>query len=159
MSELRVRRATLDDLHRIVEFTIAQVHEGEGAIKGRELLQQGIERALSDESLSLYWVLVDDNDVPVGCTSATREWSNWNNGFYWWVQSMFVDGSHRGMGGMNKLLDAIKQEMAKQGGVQLRIYLNKDNRAAKSAYERSGFQRSVYEVMVMLDDTPDRGDA
>lgn len=150
---LRVRRATSVDLPSLVEFTIAQVHEGEGKIKGREVIERGIQLGLSDEQMGYYWVLVNEQDVPVGFASATRTWSDWNAGYYWWVEGMYVSLDRRGIGGMRMLLETIHNEMLSQDGIELRIYVNKDNRAAKRAYERSGFRLSVYEVMVMVEDS------
>lgn len=153
MSDLTVRRATEDDLPKLIEFVLAQVKEGEGAIKSEEVVSLGIRRALIDDSLAMYWVLVDEADIPVGCASVTREWSNWNAGYYWWMQSLYIGREQRGKGGMAMVIDAIKAEMIYQGGLELRLYVNKDNLPAKAAYERNNFYTSVYEVMVLADET------
>lgn len=150
---LQVRRARQDDLPYIVDFTVAQVYEGEAARKSRETVERGVRIGLNDPSIISYWVLVDENDTPVGTTSACKDWSDWNAGFYWWVQSLYIAPAHRRQGGMALLIEAIRQEMDADDGLQLRIYVNKDNRAAKAAYERCGFGMSVYEVMAMFDDT------
>lgn len=146
---LRVRRAIESDLDALVTFTTSQVRESEGAIKGPDVVQLGIRRALQDEELAMYWVLVDESDNPVGCASALKEWSDWNAGYYWWLQSMYVSADQRGKGGMALLIDAVKSEMMYQGGIELRLYVNKDNIQAKQAYERYRFKQSVYEVMVL----------
>ena len=148
MSELKVRRATEADLPELVSFVLAQVKESEGAIKSEEVVTLGIKRALADEKLAIYWVLVNAADKPVGAASVTREWSDWNAGYYWWMQSLYVMPTSRGKNDMALLIDAIKAEMMRQEGLELRIYVNKDNQAAKAAYGRSNFYLSVYEVMV-----------
>lgn len=150
---MHVRRATPADLDDLLEFTIRQLQEGEGAIKGREVVRRGIEQALEDESLTLYWVLLGDGaEEPAGCAAAVKQWSDWNAGFYWWLQSMFIAPAHRGKGGMKMLVDEIREEMHRQDGIQLRLYVNKDNKQAKSAYERCNFSHSVYEIMMLIED-------
>ena len=148
---MQVRAANIDDLDVLVEFTTRQVRESEGAIKAAGTIRDGIGQALADSSLSLYWILEVDGAV-VGSASALRTWSDWNAGYYWWLQSMYLEPEHRGQGGMRKLVDAIKTAMVAESGLELRIYLNKDNEAAIAAYTAAGFQKSVYEIMVWVDD-------
>ena len=62
---------------------------------------------------------------------------------------MYIEPDHRGQGGMALLIDAVKSEMMYQGGLELRLYVNKDNVQGKQAYERYRFRMSVYEVMVL----------
>jgi len=81
-------------------------------------------------------VLVDDHDNPVGSVSALKEWSDWNAGYYWWLQSMYLSPKQRGKGRMTHLLDAVKYEMEQQKGLELRLYVHEDNRAAIRAYEK-----------------------
>ncbi|MBR3859526.1 MAG: GNAT family N-acetyltransferase [Bacteroidaceae bacterium] len=33
--------------------------------------------------------------MPVGSLMLTREWSDWNNQWYWWIQSVYVTPEHR----------------------------------------------------------------
>lgn len=151
MQTLTVRRANEGDLEHLVKFTVDQVKEAEGAIKSEGVVSLGVRKALLDDSLAMYWVLVDDNDVPVGSASVSRDWSDWNAGYYWWLQSMYVSAGFRGQRGMAKLILAIKTQMQQDGGLELRLYVNKDNESAKAAYEHNGFRQSVYEVMVQDD--------
>jgi ribosomal protein S18 acetylase RimI-like enzyme len=93
--------------------------------------------------------LVDESDNPVGSVSALKEWSDWNAGYYWWIQSMYLTPNQRGKGRMSMLLDAVKSEMANQNGLELRLYVHKDNRSAIKAYEKSNFTHSDYKIMVL----------
>lgn len=148
---MKVRKAVLDDLPFLVNFTAEEAKEAEGSIKIPETLEKGIQVALRDPSIATYWVLVDDNNTPVGSVSAVREWSDWNAGYYWWIQSMFLSKQQRGKGRMSMLLDAVKQEMKEQKGLELRLYVHKDNRTAVRAYQNSHFSKSDYEIMILSD--------
>ncbi|HHX8564917.1 TPA: GNAT family N-acetyltransferase [Vibrio diabolicus] len=146
---MKVRKAVLDDLPYLVNFTSEEAREAEGSIKIPETLEKGILVALRDPSIATYWVLVDENDTLVGSVSAVREWSDWNAGYYWWIQSMFLSKSQRGKGRMSLLLDAVKHEMKVQKGLELRLYVHKDNCTAVRAYQNAHFSKSDYEIMIL----------
>jgi hypothetical protein len=74
--DLKVRRARLSDLEKLILFAFEEAKEAEGIEKVPATLRIGIETALNDENIALYWVLVDESDEPVGNVSALREWSN-----------------------------------------------------------------------------------
>ncbi|EJE4187015.1 TPA: GNAT family N-acetyltransferase [Vibrio parahaemolyticus] len=126
-----------------------EAREAEGSIKIPETLEKGILVALRDPSIATYWVLVDENNTPVGSVSAVREWSDWNAGYYLWIQSMFLSKSQRGKGRMSLLLDAVKHEMKVQKGLELRLYVHKDNCTAVRAYQNAHFSKSDYEIMIL----------
>lgn len=42
----------------------------------------------------IYWV-ARIGEMPVGSLMLTREWSDWNNQWYWWIQSVYVTPEHR----------------------------------------------------------------
>jgi GNAT superfamily N-acetyltransferase len=132
-----------------VAFTAEEAREAEGNIKIPVTLEKGIKKALEDESVAIYWVLVDDNDKPVGSVSALKEWSDWNAGYYWWIQSMYLAPSQRGKDRMAILLDAVKSEMELQQGLELRLYVHEENNAAIRAYQKSDFVHSKYKIMTL----------
>ncbi|GAM71568.1 acetyltransferase [Vibrio sp. JCM 19236] len=146
---MHVRKAVLTDLPYLVTFTAEEAIEAEGSIKIPETLEKGILAALEDPAIATYWVLVDEENTPVGSVSAVKEWSDWNAGYYWWIQSMFLSKSYRGKGLMALLLDAVKHEMLLQKGLELRLYVHKDNHTAVNAYKKVNFSKSDYEIMVL----------
>lgn len=144
---MNIRKAELKDLSYLVDFTLEEAREAEGVIKIQETLSLGIETALKDNKIAAYWVLVDEEDHPVGSVSVVKEWSDWNAGYYWWIQSMYLKPEYRGKRLMALLVETVKKEMFVQGGLELRLYVHKSNTVAKKAYEKSGFIYSDYEMM------------
>lgn len=139
----------MGDLPTLVEFTSQEAMEAEGSAKAPERLEKGILAALEDDTLAMYWVLVHPSGEAMGSISALTEWSDWNAGFYWWIQSMYIVPGQRGKGYMTQLLNAVKSEMQKQDGLELRLYVHRDNKKAIRAYEKAAFERSPYEIMVL----------
>ena len=144
-----IRKATLDDIETLIEFTDEEAKEAEGIRKIPKTLEQGIKAALEDNSKSIYWVIVDENNVPFGNVSALKEWSDWNAGYYWWIQSMYISSGFRGKGYIQMLIDAVQQEMKIESGLELRLYVHHTNKQAIKAYEKIGFVKSGYEVMII----------
>ena len=146
---MKVRKANLKDLKFLIEFTNNEAMEAEGITKSPQKLKAGISSALGDENKAIYWVLVNTSEIPVGSVSALKEWSDWNSGYYWWIQSMYIDPAYRGKNYMSLLLSAVIQEMDKQNGHELRLYVHKKNQAAIKAYKKSNFRESNYKIMVL----------
>ena len=49
---------------------------------------------------------------------------------------MYLSPSHRGKGYMSILLKTVKSEVKQQQGLELRLYVHKNNVAAVKAYEK-----------------------
>lgn len=145
----QIRKAVMNDIDSLIEFSVEEAKEAEGLNKVSETLRAGITAALNDSSKATYWVIVDENDRPFGNVSALKEWSDWNAGYYWWIQSMFLSPRYRGKGYLKLLINAVKSEMKRENGLELRLYVHKNNKVAIRAYEKVGFVSSNYDVMIL----------
>ena len=142
-----VRKATLADLPTLVDFTSKEAEEAEGVAQDLTRLETGVKAALEDHSLATYWILTDEANAPVGSVSALKEWSDWNAGFYWWIQSLYIVPEQRGKGHLKTLLNTVEAEMRSQKGLELRLYVHQDNKRAIRAYEKTGFEASPSKIM------------
>jgi len=82
----------------------------------------------------------------------TMEWSDWRDGLFWWIQSVFVTKEFRRQGVYKAMYEKI-QTMAESEPdvIGFRLYVEKDNRVARNVYETLGMQESdyrLYEVLV-----------
>lgn len=151
---LKVRRGRLDDLPHLVQNTLMEAKESEDAEIDLNKLERGIRLPLEDTNIAMYWVLVDEEDVPVGNVSVTKEWSDWNAGYYWWIQTIFIRQEYRGLGCVKVLVSILEKEMKAQGGVELRLYVHRDNERARRAYKKVNFELSRYEMMNLVPTNP-----
>lgn len=62
---------------------------------------------------------------------------------------MYIVPDQRGKGYVAQLLNAVINEMERQNGLELRLYAHQDNKKAIKAYEKSGFKKLPYEIMVL----------
>jgi len=78
----------------------------------------------------------------------TYEWSDWRNGQFWWIQSVYVLPSARRSGVFRALYDHIDALARNTSGViGLRLYVEADNVAARRTYEHCGMHDGGYRVM------------
>ncbi len=147
----KVRKANIYDLDKLVEFTISEANEAEGIFLSMKNVQGGIKAGLEDDSIARYWVLENEKEQLVGNVSVVKEWSDWNSGYYWWIQSMFITPEHRGKGLINMLLKEVKTAAICENAIDLRLYVHKENKRAIRAYKKEGFRDSDYNIMIMTD--------
>ena len=146
---LDIRRAKSADLESLVSFAVAEAREAEGIKKDSERVRQGVATALKDDSIAMYWVLEINNTGVIGSVSIVKEWSDWNSGYYWWIQNMYILPEFRGKGLMQQLIQALKEAARNEGALELRLYVHKNNAQAISAYQKVGFFDADYRIMTM----------
>jgi GNAT superfamily N-acetyltransferase len=146
--ECSLRRAAVSDLETIVTFTVAEAREAEEVELERAVVRRGVEAGLRDPSVSTYWVAESSDGEVIASISAVREWSNFNGGYYWWIQSLFIEPVHRGSGLVDLLLDKVAEEARASGAIDLRLYAHGANRRALEAYHRCGFSEAPYVIML-----------
>ena len=75
----------------------------------------------------------------------TSEWSDWRNGDWWWIQSVYVAPEHRRRGvyaALYRHVEALAR--ATPGVVGLRLYVEKDNANAQRTYAALGMVDAGY---------------
>jgi GNAT superfamily N-acetyltransferase len=143
---INIRRASLTDLVTIVKFNAAMGYETEELPLDLIVLRKGVHNILSDESKGFYVVAELEGKV-VGQTMITFEWSDWRNGFFWWIQSVYVLPEFRRAGVFKKLYKEIyEMAAADKNGCGLRLYVERKNERAKKAYENLGMLHSHYDM-------------
>lgn len=147
MPAYHIRPAIPADLDTLVRFTQAQALDAEGIDLPAESVRRGVQTGLQNPDIARYWLAVDESDRPVGAASVVREWSDWHGGWYWWVQSLYVDPAHRGRGVAGRLLEAIRAAAQEAAALDLRLYVHAENEVAIRAYRRYGFEHAPYRVM------------
>ncbi len=148
-NDFRVRRANYSDLERLVSFAIAEAEEAEKTARPSGLIREGVRVGLTEDSIAMYWVLEDGEGEIIGNVSVVKEWSNWNAGYYWWIQSLFLLPEFRGKGLLGTLLEAVKGAARQEDAVDLRLYVHIGNERAIKAYRKSGFSELDYRIMTM----------
>ncbi|OJW15836.1 MAG: GNAT family N-acetyltransferase [Planctomycetales bacterium 71-10] len=145
-----IRDADPADLDAIVEYNGRLAAETESKRLDPNVLREGVARALADPDRLRYWVAESAGRV-IGQTAITREWSDWRNGWLWWLQSVYVHADHRGRGVFKALYGHIRDEALAAGDViGIRLYVEHENHRARESYRALGLADAGYSVLEEL---------
>ena len=150
MSEISIRPATPDDLDIIIDFSARLAAESEGLDLDREVLAAGIGSALEDSSKAQYFLAETAGEV-AGQLMITYEWSDWRNGMFIWIQSVYVRAENRRKGVFKALYDHVIELASSPGYCGVRLYVHDGNTSARETYLRLGMVEPGYTVL----ETPD----
>jgi ribosomal protein S18 acetylase RimI-like enzyme len=143
---LSIRKAEARDADTIAGFNSAMALETEGKLLLPERVGAGVRRLLNDSSLGFY-VVAESAGRVVGCLMVTNEWSDWRNGLFWWIQSVYIEPGSRRQGVYRRLYDFIRGEARADPGIcGFRLYVEKDNAAAQKTYGSLGMSPTDYLV-------------
>ena len=145
-SSIVVRDARASDLSFIVEGNRLMALESEGKPLDVDVLTRGVQRALDDPLRGRYLVAEADGQV-VGQLLVTREWSDWRDGWFWWIQSVYVATEFRRKGVYRSLYLHLHDEAKDTSDVcGLRLYVERENQIAISTYESFGMVDAGYHL-------------
>lgn len=138
-----ISKGSITDIEAITDFQIAMALESEGTSLDRDVVSKGVSSVMEDESKGIY-IVAKESDIAIGSVMITREWSDWNNAWYWWIQSVYVMPEYRGRG-VFKAMYAKVRELAEQQNVsQIRLYVDRTNTVAQRIYEKLGMAECHY---------------
>ena len=141
---LCLRRAVPADAPTIVEFNLRLAQESEGKTLDPATLAPGVAAGLADENKALYFV-AEDNSAIVGQLMLTREWSDWRNGWIWWIQSVYVRKEDRRRGVFRSLYEHVYQVASQDPEIiGLRLYVERENLVAQQTYLGLGMEQTSY---------------
>ena len=104
-------------------------------------------RALLEDPAKGTYLIAETNGTAIGQLLITYEWSDWRNGNFWWIQSLYVVESFRGKGVFRALFQRVHElAKARPEVCGLRLYMDADNARARQAYHRLGWQPTRYEL-------------
>lgn len=148
---LSLRKAVPADAASISRFNQAMALETEGKSLIPQLVDAGVRRLVGEPALGFYVVAAASDGRIVGCLLVTQEWSDWRNGLFWWIQSVFIEAPWRRRGVYRRLYAFVRELAACDPQVcGFRLYVEKDNIAAQRTYEALGMTATDYLVYEQL---------
>jgi ribosomal protein S18 acetylase RimI-like enzyme len=143
---LQIRRGTPADAPQVVEFNRLMALETEGKTLDPVVLTRGVEAGLADPHKAVYF-LAEEGGRVLGQMMITTEWSDWRNGWLWWIQSVYVAPQTRRQGVFRALYEHAHHAACQDPLViGLRLYVERENRAAQQTYLRLGMEQTPYLV-------------
>lgn len=148
--EYNISKGASADINAIAQFQVDMAKESEDLQLDMPTVIKGVTAVVEDPSKGLYFVARDGNK-PIGSLMLTKEWSDWNNSWYWWIQSVYVAPDYRRQGVFTALYHAVYDAAKEEKVCQIRLYVDKTNTRAQSTYQKLGMHEShylMYETLV-----------
>jgi len=143
---IKIREASKSDVRAIVHNNLRLALESEGIRLDEQVVRKGVDAVISDPMRGFYLVAEDGGEI-VGQCLVTPEWSDWRDGYFWWIQSVYVEKEMRNRGILSMIFERVHELAEKRGIVGIRLYVDRENMVAISAYERLGMIKSRYLMM------------
>ncbi len=115
------------------------------SMRRREFLAAGVALNLGAAAA----LLAEQGGVILGQISITFEWSDWRNGWFWWVQSVYVRPEFRRRGVYRALYKYLQTLATQDPSIcGFRLYVERDNVRAQATYRTAGMDETRYIVPV-----------
>ena len=139
LDHLNVRLARPEDAAMIASFSAAMALETEGRHLDRDRLHHGTIALLHSPDRGFFLVAeleqADDRRL-LGQLMITYEWSDWRNGVFWWIQSVYVDPAWRRQGVFRRMHETVMASAkTSQKVCGVRLYVEENNSAAQAVYQ------------------------
>jgi ribosomal protein S18 acetylase RimI-like enzyme len=142
----KLRLAGPDDADVLVEFNAAMARETEGKELLAEVVGAGVRNLLRKRDSGFY-VVAEEGGKVIGALLVTKEWSDWRNGDFWWIQSVYVRSEWRRKGVYKALYRHVQSLAAQDPAVcGFRLYVERDNARAQETYRALGMTQTHYQV-------------
>ncbi len=148
--EIRIREARGKDVSVLADFNRRMAMETEGLELDPAVLFSGVQAVFTDPGRGFYLVAEIAGEI-AGCLMVTREWSDWRNGEFWWIQSVYVKKDFRRCGVFRALYQTVRKRAEEVSRVcGCRLYVERENYAAQAVYARMGLVETSYKVFEEL---------
>jgi ribosomal protein S18 acetylase RimI-like enzyme len=108
-------------------------------------------RGLLEQPAAGFYLLAESAPRIVGSLLVTKEWSDWRNGDFWWIQSVYVHPDFRRQGVYKRLYLHVQELAAQDPKVcGFRLYVERENARAQATYRALGMQETRYLVFEEL---------
>jgi len=143
---LKITQPSINEVRKLVDFNIKMAKETENKILEEGKVTLGVNEVLTNPTLGYYVVAKNENEI-LGSLMITFEWSDWRNGMFWWIQSVFVEKEYRKKGVYKKMYSYIKQKAIDDPSCTgIRLYVENNNEIAQKVYENLGMKETYYKL-------------
>ncbi len=143
---MKIRRAGIEDAAALSQFNQNMAFETEGVTLIPEVIDAGVKTMIENPAMGFYLV-AEEGGAIAAALMTTTEWSDWRNGLFWWIQSVYVLPEYRRQGLYRKLYERIKILADQEPGVcGFRLYVEHENVTAQKTYQSLGMQETHYKL-------------
>ncbi len=143
---MKITQPNINDVSNLVDFNIKMAKETENKALNKQTVTKGVSQVLNNSKLGYYVIAKHKNNI-MGSLMITYEWSDWRNGMFWWIQSVYVKKEYRKQGVYKKMYSYIKDKALKDNSCTgIRLYVEQENKIAQSVYKKLGMNETHYKL-------------
>lgn len=136
----------MSDLESIAGFQQHMAMETENRRLEESTILQGVESVLREPEKGFY-IIARCGERIIASLMVTREWSDWRNGWFWWIQSVYVVFDFRRKGIFSRMYHHVRQRASTLDNVcGLRLYVERKNHNAIRTYRSLGMVETSYRL-------------
>lgn len=144
---MNIRKGERADAETIARYNVALAKETEHFDLDLPRTLNGVHGMFDDPARGFYLVAEIDGFI-AGQLMITYEWSDWRNGVFWWIQSVYVKEEYRAQKVFTSLYKHVVALAKKEGNVcGLRLYAEKQNERAHTVYRKLGMSTTDYDML------------
>jgi ribosomal protein S18 acetylase RimI-like enzyme len=140
-----LRIAEKPDAPMLAAHNCAMALETENKRLDGAIATLGVEGLFERPEFGFYLVAKSDS-LAAASLLVTYEWSDWRNGLFWWIQSVYVKPEFRRLGVYREMYDYLKEMALSQSTpvCGFRLYAETENHVAQSTYKHLGMHACEY---------------
>ncbi len=113
-----------------------------------DVITNGVANMVNHPDRGFYLVVTvcDQGKLEIAASlMVTTEWSDWRNGMFWWIQSVYVLPAWRRKGLYRLMYEKVKSLADQDGNVcGFRLYVEQENATAQHTYQALGMAPTHY---------------
>ncbi len=147
---MHIRLATAADARTIMEFNIAMARETEQLELPPDVAEAGVVALMAQPHFGFYVVAETDGAVAASLM-ITYEWTDWRNGVFWWLQSVYVRPNFRRRGVFRQMVEFVKRQSSQDPRFRgFRLYVDQHNQSAQQTYRQLGLVETAYRLFEQI---------
>ena len=148
---MHILSAERKHIKSISEFQVDMANETESLKLDPLNTEKGVTAIFDDPSKGEYLICEIEGKI-VGCLLTLYEWSDWRNGHFIWVHSVYVKPEFRKKGIYKKLYEKVQSKVKNNPEfLGIRLYVDKRNNVAHEAYKSLGMTNEHYELFEWME--------
>jgi len=146
MYTITVREARQGEAELIIGFQVEMARETEDIILAQSVVSEGVNAVFADPNKGKYYLAESEGEI-IACMLNTYEWSDWRNGTFIWLQSVYVKPAFRGKGVFRSMYQHIKKLVSEDQKLKgIRLYVFHTNESAQAVYRSLEMEDQHYRM-------------
>jgi GNAT superfamily N-acetyltransferase len=153
MNPINIRKATIKDLEKLLEFEqgiITAERPFDPTLKEGKISYYNIENMITATDVEIVVAYINEEIIGSGYARIEEVKPYLNHKLYAYLGFMYTHPNHRGKGVNAQVIENLKNWVLSQNVFEMRLDVYNDNPSAIKAYEKVGFKNHLVNMRIGL---------